>query len=338
MKLLSKVYPSTTPITIDLVSYLTKVGKQQSDINDAQVTITRESVDLDPLFDKNLTSGVSLASSELTVTFTDADYDKIYEGEPYFLNVLIQFTGNSYYERAEVEHQKIIFQEAERKGVTTFKTLAQQTMRFLSAGTKTADSKLDQRVVIRELRQVASSIVRDEYKEMKLNEEKMVVERFLVTYTGLDVRFDETREQYYTAIPDNYVHLWSGEGVQQVVPMTGDESVDRAMIPLRPFDMELYRSLPAGSFEDQWAYFIDRNRIWYKDNYPQAKEKRTVADANIKKVMMTIVSLGPQGIKDTDPYPVPMEMERDLITGVLQLYGYTAEESRDLTSNLNPVA
>lgn len=205
-------------------------------------------------------------------------------------------------------------------------------MRLLSGGTTPKDSKLSRPYIIEELRQVSFGLLKLEWYNGKNAGDNSVLPLCIATYPSIAVSNDTVRKRNYCLKPAFFMNLPGGIGIQQVKPQTGIPSIDVAMIPIMPLEMELFKSLLVGSeiMKDQFTFEDDRNKIWFSK-----KNNKTVLESNISLVEIKGLVHDPAQIDENDEYPVPPEMQMAMIRGVLELHGYTPQKAADLVNNDN---
>ena len=214
--------------------------------------------------------------------------------------------------------------------MTTLTKLCFQVKRLLSAGTTPKDSKLSDAYIIEELRQVTSGLLKLEWYAGKNEGRDGVSPISIATYASIAVANDTTRKRNYCLLPAYSMN--APEGVQQVKPQTGIPGKDVAMIPIAPHEYELFKSLLVGAeiMRDQFTFEVDRDKIWFSK-----KSDKTLLESNITLVEIKMLVHDPAQIDVDDPYPVPPEMEIEIIKGVLVLHGFTAKEVHDQVNNDN---
>jgi len=217
--------------------------------------------------------------------------------------------------------------------MTTLTKLCAQVKRLLSAGTTPKDSKLSDAYIIEELRQVSYGLLKLEWYAGKNEGDNSVLPLCIATYESQTVLNDTTRKRNYIVKPAYSMNLPGGIGIQQIKPQTGIPTIDVAMIPVQPHEWELFRSLLVGSeiLKDQFTFEEDRNKIWFTK-----KANKTLLESRITLVEVKMLVHDPAQISATDSYPVPPEMEMEMVKGVLMLHGYTPQKAADLVNNDNP--
>lgn len=207
-----------------------------------------------------------------------------------------------------------------------------QVKRLLSAGTAPKDSKLNDDYLIMELRQVSYGLLKLEWFNSKNEGDNSILPLCIATYENVTVLNDTVRKRNYCVKPAYAMALPGGIGIQQVKPFTGIPARDVAMIPIQPHEWELFRSLLVGEeiLKDQFTFEDDRDKIWFSK-----KNNKTLLESLITKVEIKMAVHDPTQLSETDPYPIPPEMEMEIIKGVLLLHGYTPAVAHDMINNDN---
>lgn len=219
--------------------------------------------------------------------------------------------------------------------MTTLVKMRAQVKRLLSAGTTPKDSKLSDAYIVEELRQVSYGLLKLEWYKGKNEGDNGALSLCIATYENQTVLNDTVRKRNYIVKPAYAMNVPSdlgNIGIQQVKPQTGIPGKDVAMIPVQPHEWELFRNLLVGAeiMKDQFTYEDDRNKIWFTK-----KAEKTLLESNITKVEVKMLVHDPAQITEDEPYPVPPEMEIEMIKGVLLLHGYTPQKAADLINNDN---
>jgi len=216
--------------------------------------------------------------------------------------------------------------------MTTLVKLKAQVKRLLSAGTTPKDSKLSDAYIIEELRQVSYGLLKLEWFNSKNEGDNSILPLCIATYNDVAVLNDTVRKKNYCVKPAYAMALPGGIGIQQVKPYSGIPAKDVAMIPVQPHEWELFRSLLVGAevLKDQFTFEDDRDNLWFSK-----KNNKTLLECGISVLEVKIAVHDPTQLDENDPYPIPPEMEMEVIKGVLILHGYTAKEIHDQINNDN---
>jgi hypothetical protein len=214
--------------------------------------------------------------------------------------------------------------------ITSWKIIAEQCIKLLE-GKITADSKYDIREVIRLAKGVANKLLVATIRQAWLDGEKSVDTHYIATFRMVEIKTDETLNECYTDLPSTYIYLYNHTGIQRVVPVTREKSRGPALIPIAPYEMDIYVNLPAGSLDNEWAFEPDRDKIWFKKD-----PKGNLITKKYTHVDITLISTDLEGLKDTDPLPIPSELFDDIIRGTLEILAPTKQIPVDTVNDNNP--
>jgi len=217
--------------------------------------------------------------------------------------------------------------------MTTLKKLQYQIDRLLSAGPKTRDSKLSPKYIQTEIVQVANALIKAEhFTKMKMGERDVDALK-IATYSNLEVKADDFFGRNYIELPAYPENLPDGLGIQQVKPMTGNPTDDRAMVIIMPNEVEIFSELLVGMevMKDQFCAQPDRDKIFFTE-----RNGETLIDSGVKEVELQMVIIDPATLDENDRFPISPAQEIDVIQRVLQLHGYSAKEVTDLINDNIP--
>lgn len=214
--------------------------------------------------------------------------------------------------------------------MTTLKKLSYQGMRLLSGGTKPRDSKLSDQYIQEEIKQITAKLIRTEWFGLKNAGENAVSPYCIATYPNLAVQSDATSGRNYIDLPAQPMNIPGGEGIQQVKPQTGEPDIDRAMVLIKPNEFEMFRSLLVGAeiMKDQFCAEPDRSKIWFTEINDE-----TLLDQDITDVELKMVVIDPSQVGENDAYPIPPEMEIDILKELLVLHGYNPQQAHDMIND-----
>lgn len=217
--------------------------------------------------------------------------------------------------------------------MTTRRKLAAQIRRLLSNGPQTKDSKLSDRYIQELIGQVTHRLLKLDYFQGKNMGDDVVNHLCVATYEDLTVLNDTQRKRNYVLLPAYPMNLPGGTGIQEVRPYTGKVDVDVAMIPINSGEVDLFRSQLFGLeiLKDQFCWEPTRDRIYFT-----RRNEKSLLESNITKVQIKMVVIDPEQIEEDDNYPVPPELENQIILEVLKLHGYNPQQAADLINDGQP--
>lgn len=214
----------------------------------------------------------------------------------------------------------------------TLRELAWQVRRIIQKGEVSSDYQIGEREVMKIIREVAYKLMKTNWFEMRNLQDKTPDAHFVADFYNQDVKTDNSLFMDYTDLPASYMSLPDNSGVYAVRPMPSqDDQNPKAMIPIQPFDMDIFNNLPAGALEQQWCYEIRRDKIYY-----HKKSGKRPSEKGITKVIISLASIDPQSVGANDRFPVPPEMHFDLISQTLQVFGMAEQQIKDMVVDDNP--
>ena len=196
---------------------------------------------------------------------------------------------------------------------TSFKVWADRCIKLVE-GRLSSENRFDQREIIRLLRDTLNSQILADWKQAWIEGERTVDPRYITTIRNLEIEEDEDTGMLFTTIPANYVYIYNHAGIQRVVPVDRENKRQTALIPISPYEMDIYQNLPAGSLEGEWCYEPDRDKIWYPQN-----EKGEEITKKYNLVDMVIVSLDYSSVGDDDQIPIPPEVYKPVTDTVVDI-------------------
>jgi hypothetical protein len=197
--------------------------------------------------------------------------------------------------------------------LTSWRIIAEQIQKIIE-GRATSDSRYDLRELIRLAKGVASKLVFGEIRQAFVDGERTVDSHFLATYKDLVIKIDESTGDNYIDIPGSFMHLYGGQGIQRIVTVDKQGKRGQALIPIMPWEQDIYANLPAGALEGEFCFEADRTKIFFKNN-----DKDVSLTKKYPKVDVTLVSTDIFELKDTDQLSIPEEIFDNIIRGTLEI-------------------
>lgn len=221
---------------------------------------------------------------------------------------------------------------AEFDNITTFSTMAEQLIDLLEGGDPSNDSRYDERVVARWLRQSANKLMAGGMATAWANGQKLADPKYIATFNDIDVKLDTNIGENYSDLPVyGYFSLPNHAEIQRIAPKIKAGKYGDAMIPINPHEMDIYRPLDAGYLEGQLYYEPDRFKVWYG----RVKNK-TLLEKEITAVQIKMISIDPLSVKDDDPLPISEELQSNIIQDALQMLAIQDQQVADYLANTNP--
>lgn len=219
----------------------------------------------------------------------------------------------------------------------TVSILSERIHRLLKKGNVSRDTEWDDRDFEYLVRDAAAKLIKGDWYETRNEGGKNIDSRYVATFTVPVVK--NANGDNYCAIPvSNWLRLPDEAGIQSCRPDMATlstkktkENEFRAFIPIPNRFLDVYANLPAGALEGQHGYMIRKDKIVFTKRY-----EKTVLDNGIKNVEMDIVTVDPAAVGLDEPLPLPAEMVSLLLIEVLQVFGISGQNAKDLINNENP--
>jgi hypothetical protein len=192
--------------------------------------------------------------------------------------------------------------------MTTKKTLANQIARLLETYDITRSRKFDYRDIMSYMDTVANALAKQNYFENWKLDNKAVDSQFTVFWREVPVYYDNLRKEAYSILPAKYVALPENNGISFIG--TNNE----AFVPVPSNFKYMYANNPASGLLGQTGYYIDN------DQDLKAFYTKNLVQAGATNVMMRLVIADSSVIDEDAPYPLPPDMENQLIKEVIALF------------------
>lgn len=212
---------------------------------------------------------------------------------------------------------------------TSFAIMAAQVIKILEKRA-TSDTAYDEREIVRLLRNQANKLLMAEIRQAWVDGERTVDTHFIATYRNIDIQLNSYGE-VYAEIPALFLPIYNHKGIQRVVPVDSSNKRQRALIPIAPYEMDIYRSLPAGGLEGLWCYEPRADVVIFPPNNLNVK-----FNTRYKKVDMELVSINLNSMTDDDQIHIPENLYDDMIKGVLEILAPFAAKPVDVVNDNNP--
>jgi hypothetical protein len=214
----------------------------------------------------------------------------------------------------------------------TLQFLSQLVIRRLSKGLQSKDSRLDEREIAEALRLKLSSAVKGQWYEGKKMGEQTANPRFIGSYT-VPVVNDATEKKNCIEIPVPYMFFPDGTGLWSVTPVTNNVAINRAMIPVTPEQMEIYRGTATYGVEGQFTWYALGDKIYFSKRWD-----KTLLENNVKNVLLKMVVVAPDSVGMTDILPISPDQREEIVSAVVadyaQLLGIMADEKNDTSTEI----
>jgi hypothetical protein len=197
--------------------------------------------------------------------------------------------------------------------MATKKQIAEQAIRILSGGHLKPDRTIDIREVMLNLDQIRDARVRLDVLNSVKDGSYTVDSDYLSFYSPVLV--DTTTEGVRSCtMPASTVSLYGGLEIYQVTPVNDLES---PFIILQPGEVGMMSGSSALEHEDKVFCYKIGEQMFFKN-----------LDALVLSVSMLIAVSGKE-IAEDDEYPVPPDVEDDLLKQLIQMFGIQVQVPHD---------
>ena len=194
---------------------------------------------------------------------------------------------------------------------TTKQQLAEQVLRLLNSGDITHDSSIDGRELLLAIEQERDRLIRQRLTESMAQGEG--------TIPG------DVKHLLYSQLPGRPLSLFDDKGIVHV-SYTADQA--NAFVRIANGNLSLYNGLLSSDIGGRGGYWLEGDRIYYNSNVDDC-----CGNTVIIKMIMNAGDVDP-----SQPFPIPADLESEVIRNVLQLYGSTkAVPNDEVNDNLEQV-
>lgn len=224
--------------------------------------------------------------------------------------------------------------------MNTIKAISERILRVLNGGDVQRDSQFHELDIEYMVRDTAAKLVKGEWFNERNEGGSDVDARYIVNFDGIEVKEDTNTKHNYCEIPvDSWIRLPHGAGIRSVRPdvFNGTLTERTKFSELKPFipipsDFEdIFYSLPAGSLEQQFGWFVRKDRIYFTE-----RNKKTLLESDIDKVSIRIVTTDPAAVGINDPLPLSADLTQQLITEVVTILTQGKPQVVDVVNDDNP--
>lgn len=136
----------------------------------------------------------------------------------------------------------------------------------------------------------------------------------------ITVEFDTMRQEYYSILPSKYASLPHDRGIRHVSEIQNQEN---EFIKTPSGSTSVYRNLEAGNTAGRTSYYVEANKIYYKNTRE-----------GLKKVLIKLI----RAVEDIEPdeaLPIPSSMELTLLQKVAEIMDLSKEALQDKINDNN---
>ena len=190
---------------------------------------------------------------------------------------------------------------------TTKKQLAEQIIRILNSGDTTHDNSIDPRELLLAIEQERDRLVRLRLFESLSQGEGEIPGDVVSTFDSITIKKDTIKNLLYSSLPGRIMSLPKDMGVLHV-SYTKDQY--NAFIRMPNGSLSLYNGLVSSMIGGRGGYWLEGDRIYYNNSVDDC-----CGNTVIIKMIMNSGDVDPNDI-----FPIPPDMEAEVIRNVMQLY------------------
>ena len=184
--------------------------------------------------------------------------------------------------------------------------LREQVMRYLERYDRSREERLDEREVMLRIDQETNAMAAESMLDnMNVFGDK-VRSKFLTVFEDVAIEYYQPRNVYRSKLPAQYVSLANEKGIDYVCPM---QSMQDPFIPVNRAFMGLYNGNLAGDLQGQTGFWPESGYIYY-----------TKPIIRYNKVLIRLIISDASQINDDAQYPIPPELEAELVTRVAKFF------------------
>jgi hypothetical protein len=188
--------------------------------------------------------------------------------------------------------------------MTTIYAISEQILRQFYGGVPSDDARVSINEVKLLVNQTATNKLKAQFYERLQMDDYSVPACMIATYPNLPVETDDVTGSVYTKLPAQPISLPLDMGVYEVYD---SKNMSNDILPLRSGQ---FRLLGPEVIKRQNWYIVEADRITFSDS---------VMNSQIKKVNMKLLLHNFSKLSDYDQYPVPPEIEAEIIVEVLNI-------------------
>tara|TARA_R110002012_G_scaffold125149_2_gene276563 strand:- start:2885 stop:3511 length:627 start_codon:yes stop_codon:yes gene_type:complete len=190
---------------------------------------------------------------------------------------------------------------------TTKKQLAEQVIRILNSGDVTNDNSIDPRELLLAIEQERDRLVRLRLFESLSQGEGDIPGDVVSTFDSITIKKDVVKNLLYSSLPGRIMSLPRDMGILHV-SYTKDQY--NAFIRMPNGSLSLYNGLVSSMIGGRGGYWLEGDRIYYNNSVDDC-----CGNTVIVKMIMNSGDVDPNDI-----FPIPPDMESEVIRNVIQLY------------------
>lgn len=195
---------------------------------------------------------------------------------------------------------------------TTKRILAEQCMRILSGGYVTRDTEFDIREIMLAVEQARDRLVKQEVMSTSFSSTSAFVDtsgvlgNYISVYDNVDILEDNNKELRYSLLPAMPLALPDDKGVYHVSYQKDQRA---SFVRMPNGSLGLYANLPSSRLLGKEGFWVEHDKIYYNDN----------VGFGLEKILLKLVVVS-KDIPPDSPFPMPAELESDVVRDVVELY------------------
>mgnify|MGYP003113593848 CR=1 FL=1 len=190
---------------------------------------------------------------------------------------------------------------------TTKNQLAEQIIRILNSGDTTHDNSIDPRELLLAIEQERDRVVRMRLFESLERGQGEIPGDIISTFDNIMIKRDTTKDLLYSSLPGRIMSLPKDMGIVHV-SYTKDQY--NAFVRMPNGSLSLYNGLVSSMIGGRGGYWLEGDRIYYNSAIDDC-----CGNTVIVKMVMNSGDVNPDDI-----FPIPSDLESEVIRNVLQLY------------------
>tara|TARA_R100000008_G_scaffold26150_1_gene14216 strand:- start:340 stop:966 length:627 start_codon:yes stop_codon:yes gene_type:complete len=190
---------------------------------------------------------------------------------------------------------------------TTKAQLAEQIVRILNSGDITTDNSIDSREIILAIEQERDRLVRVRLFESMNMGETSIPGDIVSSFSEISIKKDLVKNLLYSELPGRPISLNHDMGIVHV-SYTKDQYNGFIRVPNS--SLSLYNGLLSSNLGGREGYWVEGNRLYYTESVDDCCGNTII----LKMIMHS------GDIDSTKPFPIPADLESEIIRNIVQLY------------------
>lgn len=222
--------------------------------------------------------------------------------------------------------------------MNTIKSISERILRILNGGNTKRDSQFHELDVQYLVRDTAAKLIKGEWFAERNEGGKDIDSRYVVPFSGIEVKKNEYGDNYIDIPVDSYIRLPDGAGIRSVRPDSvgtktkrSKKVETRAFIPIPNRFEDIYYQLPVAALEGIFGWMVRKDKIYFTKRYGQS-----LLEYDVSKVIVDIVTSDPKAISVDESLPLSGEMVQQLIVEVVALFRDGKPQVVDVINDENP--